>query len=83
MEEIARNFHHLHRQWIGSNPSTCTDLALNSLVGPKVERNGVKGRPRLDIPEDVLRSSIIGPFPGPNSLWHIDGHHSSFLWFMD
>ena len=52
MEEIARNFHQLHRQWIGSNPSTCTDLALYSLAGPKVERNG--GRPRLNVPEDVL-----------------------------
>ena len=54
MKEIARNFHQLHRQWIGSNPSTCTDLALYSLVGPKVERNGDRGRPRLDVPEDVL-----------------------------
>ena len=54
MEEIARNFHQLHRQWIGSNPSTCTDLALYSIVGPKVERNGDRGQPRLDVPEDVL-----------------------------
>ena len=54
MGEIVRNFHQLHRQWIVSNPSTCTDLALYSLVGPKVERNGDIGRPRLDIPEEVL-----------------------------
>ena len=54
MEEIARNFHQLHRQWIGSNPSMCTDLALYSLAGPKVERNGDRGQPRLNVPEDVL-----------------------------
>ena len=34
--------------------SRCTDLALYSLVGPTVERNGDRGRPRLEIPEDVL-----------------------------
>ena len=36
--------------------SRCTDLALFSLVGPTVERNGDRGRPRLEIPEDVLIS---------------------------
>ena len=34
--------------------SRCTDLARYSLVGPTVERNGDRGRPRLEIPEDGL-----------------------------
>ena len=54
MGEIVRNFHQLHRQWISSKRSTCTDIALYLLVGSKVERNGDRGRPRFDIPEDVL-----------------------------
>ena len=51
MEEILRNLHQIYRQWMGSQRLGCTELALYSLVGPTVEKNG---QPRLAIPEDVL-----------------------------
>lgn len=64
MEEIVKNVHLLHRQRIASKRLTCTDLALYSLVGRKVERNEDRGRPRLDTPKDVLVSERNG-----NMVW--------------
>lgn len=54
MEDILRNLHQIYRQWMGSQHLGCTELALYSLLGPTVEKNGDRGRPRLEIPEDVL-----------------------------
>ena len=55
LEELLRNMRHLYLQWMrAETDSRCTNAAVYSLECPPVIHTTTPGRPKLDIPEDVL-----------------------------
>ena len=54
LEELLRSMRHLYLQWMrAETDSRCTNAAVYSLECPPVIHT-TPGRPKLDIPEDVL-----------------------------
>ena len=82
LDNILRNFKNLHGITAGRS------LALGHLksLGLRVQQKRVaKSLVRIDPVDSGIRwASLIRrrkySVPGPNSLWHIDGHHSLVNW---
>lgn len=81
LDSLVRSFHHNHPQ-----SGVCMLQGYLNSIGTHVQRERVRGSlSRVDPLGSVLRrhqtiSRRRYCVPGPNSLWHIDGHHSLIRW---